>query len=350
MSRRHIFSVATLLVVALMLVSAMLWIGCSEESQNITAPASAASLENALGPNVQASEVARVMSIQNKHTPELMQLDGVVGTATGLGLNGQPVIKVFTARSGVMRIPASLDGIPVEVQVTGEFTAHALTKRYRPVPIGVSVGNNNECAAGTIGCVVMKAGKSYILSNNHVLARENNAALGEPIVQPGRYDNKPRCANKVATDQVAVLSDFEPIKFGGEANTYDAAIAEYITTDFTCATLAEFYGLPGTSPVTATVGMAIKKVGRTTSLTTGTVTAINATINVGYTNGTATFTGQIVTSASFDKSGDSGSLVVTNDASANPVALLFAGTTDGTAIVSPIAPVLSRFGVTICGQ
>ena len=350
MSKRHLFSAATILVVALLLVSSVLWIGCSDDSQNITSPASLATLENALGPNVQASEVARVMSIQNRHTPELMQLDGVVGTATGLGIDGQPVVKVFTARAGVTRIPASLDGIPVEVQVTGEFTAHALTKRYRPVPIGDSVGNNNECASGTIGCVVVKSGKSYILSNNHVLARQNAAALGEPIVQPGRYDNKPICANRLSTDKVAVLSDFEPIKFGGQSNTYDAAIAELTTADFTCATLSSYYGLPGTTPVTATVGMAIKKVGRTTSLTTGTVTAINATINVGYTNGTATFTGQIVTSSRFDKSGDSGSLVVTNNTAANPVALLFAGTNDGTAIVSPIGPVLSRFGVTICGK
>ncbi len=349
MSRKGIFTLATVLL-AMILVSSMIWIGCSDDSRNITSPASLTSLENALGPNISAAEVARVIGIQNKHTSNLMKIDGVEGTATGLGADGRPVVKVYTSKAGLAGIPSSLDGVPVEVQVTGKFTAHGLTKRYRPVPIGVSVGNNLECAAGTIGCVVTKNGKSYILSNNHVLARENEASLGEAIVQPGRYDNKPRCANNVATDLVAVLSDFEPIRFGDETNTYDAAIAEFSTTDFTCATLSSYYGLPGTTTVTATVGLAIKKVGRTTSLTTGTVTAINATVNIGYTTGTATFVGQIVTSSSFDKSGDSGSLVVTNDAASNPVALLFAGTSDGTAIVSPIAPVLSRFGVTICGQ
>jgi hypothetical protein len=349
MSKKGFFTLATVLL-ALVLVSSMMWMGCSDDSKNITSSTSLTSFENALGPNVSATEVARVVGIQNKHTSGLMKLDGVVGTATGLGADGRPVIKVYAERAGLSGIPSRLDGVAVEVQVTGKFVAHGLTKRYRPVPIGVSVGNNNECASGTIGCVVTKSGKSYILSNNHVLARENDAALGEPIVQPGRYDNRPKCANNLSTDQVAVLSEFEPIKFDGQANTYDAAIAEYITTDFVCATPSSYYGLPGTTPVDAYVGQAIQKVGRTTSLTTGTVTAINATVNIGYTHGTATFTGQIVTSSSFDKSGDSGSLVVTNDAAASPVALLFAGTNDGTAIVSPIAPVLSRFGVTICGQ
>jgi len=329
---------------ALLLASALFWMSCSEKQQSATGPERSAALT--------ASNLGRVMAVQNRHTDRLMEIDGVEGTATGLSANGTPVMKVYAEREGVAGIPSSVDGILVEVEVTGKFYAQALTKQYRPVPIGVSVGNNNECAVGTIGCVVEKGGQQYILSNNHVLARQNAAAIGEDIVQPGRYDTKPKCANKVSTDKVADLSAFVPIVFSTSANNrVDAAIALFSTTDFTCATLPAYYGLPSSTTVAATVGLAIKKVGRTSSLTTGTVTAINATVNVGYSAGTARFTGQIVTTG-ISRSGDSGSLVVTNDGNNNPVGLLYAGSSTAT-VLNPINEVLSTSqmgNLTICSQ
>ena len=172
-----------------------------------------------------------------------------------------------TETADVAGIPASVDGLPTITEPSGRFESFALTKRYRPVPIGVSVGNNNECAAGTIGCQVWIGGQLYLLSNNHVLARENNASIGEPIVQPGRYDR--RCRNYLSTDYVADLAAFEPIRFGGQNNTIDAAVASYQVSDVTCATLSSYYGYPSATPVSAYVGQTIKKVGRTTSQTTG---------------------------------------------------------------------------------
>ena len=196
--------------------------------------------------------------------------------------------------------------------------------------------------------LVYRGQELFILSNNHVLARENLGVVGEDIVQPGRYDIN--CANNVATDKVADLSDFEPLKFDGTNNYIDAAIALYSTTDMTCATLSNFYGLPGSTIVNPTVGLAVKKVGRTTELTTGTIATINITVNVGYTRGTAKFVGCFMTTRKFSKAGDSGSLVVTNTTANSPVGLLFAGTKTGDAICCPITPVLSRFGATICTQ
>jgi hypothetical protein len=166
-------------------------------------------------------------------------------------------------------------------------------------------------------------------------------------VQPGRYDNKPLCANKLATDQVGTLADFEPLKLDGTDNLLDAAIALYTISDVTCSTPTGYYGFPSGTVTAAYVGQAIKKVGRTTGLTTGTVTAINVTTNVAYTAGTGHFVGQIMTSSSFSKSGDSGSLVVTSTGN-NPVGLLFAGTSSGQSILNPIGLVLTRFGATIC--
>src|SRR5690606_12962998 len=92
----------------------------------------------------------------------------------------------------------------------------------------------------------------------------------------------------------------------------------------------------------------------TTGLTKGTVTEVNLTVSVCYVprgpfgcGGSATFTGQIgISPGTFSSGGDSGSLIVTDNSSRNPVGLLFAGSSTRT-IANPIPPVLQRFGVTI---
>ena len=55
-------------------------------------------------------------------------------------------------------------------------------KRNRPLRIGGSVGHYMT-TAGTLGCFVTKDGvNDLILSNNHVLANENAATVGDAIV------------------------------------------------------------------------------------------------------------------------------------------------------------------------
>jgi hypothetical protein len=96
----------------------------------------------------------------------------------------------------------------------------------------------------------------------------------------------------------------------------------------------------------------VQKCGRTTGCNSGTVSAVNATVRVQYSSGIATFVGQIVIDGShgpFSRAGDSGSLIVTGDAAANPVGLLFAGSNTVT-IANPIAPALQAMGVTIDGK
>ena len=58
-------------------------------------------------------------------TPGLMALPGVVGTAEG-ARRGAPVILVMVERRTpelAARIPATLDGWPVRIEVTGRFRA-----------------------------------------------------------------------------------------------------------------------------------------------------------------------------------------------------------------------------------
>ncbi len=301
-----------------------------------------------------------VMDVQERHHHRLMGIPEAVGTATGVTEDLRPVILVFTKKSiGPGWIPDTLDGVAVVAKVTGEIfamksskgTVNSNTAKWSmPVPIGVSTGNIGECSAGTIGARVKGGGKVYALSNNHVYALENKAPIGGLILQPGLYDTK--CV-KAGYNEIGTLYDFEPINFGSGTNTIDAAIALSSTGQLGQATPPGGYGIPNSKTSEAKVGLGVKKYGRTSSLTKGTITGINAKINVTYESGTATFVNQIVVRSSkpFIKAGDSGSLLVTNDPNAYPVGLLFAGNGSGTyACANRIQDVLAAFLVTIDGK
>lgn len=309
--------------------------------------------------------LARAMAAQEAHTDALLRIQGVVGTAVGLA-DGGPVVKIFTEHPGVTGLPRTLDGVTVEVQVTGKiFALHhrpghsggpggggeeepATTNRW-PVPIGISTGNEGECSAGTIGARVTDGTDVFALSNNHVYALQNEAPLGSDVLQPGRYDTN--CAID-PNDVIGTLADFEPISFIN-SNTIDAAIALSSETNLGNATPSDGYGTPKSTIVfLPAVGTAVQKYGRTTQLTKGTITGTNAILNVGYSSGTARFVDQIIVQSTkpFLKSGDSGSLLVT-DPDRNPVGLLFAGNRSGKlAVANRIDLVLGAFGVSIDGE
>jgi hypothetical protein len=300
----------------------------------------------------------RAVEVQRSNEAGLLSRPGVVGIGIGQNPSGQPVIQILTEDGSFRGLPRSLGGVPVETQVTGRFRAQqALTPAQRwprPVPIGVSVAHP-DVTAGTLGVKVRKgkgtAATYYVLSNNHVLANANLALIGDPILQPGPYDG-----GTLPGDVIATLTAFQPINFAaGSTNTIDAAIAQVVNNSVGYSTPAGGYGAPSTSTLSPSLKMPVMKFGRTTSLTTGTITGVNYTVDVAYGNGQiARFTGQfIVTGASgaFSQGGDSGSLVVAyggrNDR--KPVGLLFAGA-DNLTVANPIKPILSRFGVSIAAQ
>ena len=313
--------------------------------------------------------IRAAIAVQDRHTRRLIAIPEVVGTAVGLTETGQPAVLIFlkgTPPPGLL--PENLEGVPVLAKITGAFVAMPRppgkgpgsggggggsidpTIRFdRPVPIGVSTGNEGECSAGTISARVIKKGNVYALSNNHVYALENDASIGSKILQPGRYDTT--CLTD-SNNVIGSLSDFETLNFNVGQNTVDAAIAETTTGILGNATPTDGYGIPKSGATAAGLNDAVQKYGRTTKLTKGTITAINATVNVGYSRGTALFVNQIVVYGNkpFIKAGDSGSLLVT-DPGRNPVGLLFAGTSSGKyAIANQIGDVLNALGVTIDGE
>jgi len=214
----------------------------------------------------------------------------------------------------------------------------------RPVPIGVSTGHPN-ITAGTIGCRVTDGTNVYALSNNHVYADENKADIGDNVLQPGTYDG-----GVDPDDAIGTLADFVTIDFGPRSrNTVDAAIAVSTVDLLGNATPFGGYGTPSSTTVAADVGLSVQKYGRTTGLTEGAITGINATVRVRYDSGQARFLGQIVIGpGGFSDGGDSGSLIVTQEGN-NPVGLLFAGSSSVT-IANPIDAVLAAFSASIDGE
>jgi hypothetical protein len=315
------------------------------------------------GPDLRAATAAK-----EKYVERLLSRGGIEGVGVTLTAAGRPAVAIFTLHSGVGGIPRELDGIPVVVQVSGRVSAilpravraqpgkgpnkgpGPTSRLDRPVPIGVSIGNRGECSAGTLGARVVRGGTTYVLSNNHVLALENDAPLGSDILQPGRYDTN--CSSSDA-DVIANLSDFVEIDFGPQNNnTVDVAIAEVVAGAVGNATLPQGYGEPNKTPVAASLNQAVQKCGRTTGCNKGTVTAVNSTWQIQYSTGVARFSNQVVISGkrgSFSRAGDSGSLIVTDNAAAHPVALLFAGSSTIT-IGNPIGAALSAMNVSIDGK
>jgi hypothetical protein len=245
--------------------------------------------------------------------------------------------------------------------VQADDGAQHQARQDRPIVLGTSGGSILDqdgafCCGGTLGALVQDGdGVQHVLSNNHILARTNRASLGEDVVQPGRIDVG--CA-QVSADVVADLSAYVPISFTAD-NQVDAAMAQVRAGAVSANGAILDVGVPSATPLAPSVGLGVKKSGRTTGLTTGTITATDVTVTIGYTKKcspggrtmAARFINQFrVDSGAFSGDGDSGSLIVENvPTEARPVGLLFAGSSNST-LANPVAAVLSALDVTMVGS
>ena len=218
--------------------------------------------------------------------------------------------------------------------VLADGGAQHQVKQTPPVKMGTSGGSVADhsslyCCGGTLGCLVRRDGVLSILSNNHVLARSGSAATGEDTLQPGLIDSN--CSGTTSNIVGDFAGNLVPL---GSANV-DVGLSTARANVDSSGSILDI-GVPCTTVQAPTIGLAVMKSGRTTGFTTGSITSINTTVTVQYQKGCAqgkkfnvTFTNQIVTGA-MSAGGDSGSLLLSNDGSANPVGLLFAGSASAT--------------------
>ncbi len=268
----------------------------------------------------------------------------------------------------------------------------------RPILLGVS-GSSLEhafvedgtgsfdvfCYVGTLGSLVKDGADIFILSNNHVLAKENvpdrdptdlgisgDSSLellaspdGLEVIQPGLLDVKGPCgflgdpANAVA---YVNLNSWVPLSFEpsfdydtdppGKAplNLVDAAIAQTDSSDVDAGGYILGIGTHSGTPVSLGLTEPVQKMGRTSKHTFGTIAAVDVTLIVAYDGGAARFEDQIDIVGNCDEpfsaSGDSGSLILTvpDQSDRAPVGLLYAGGPDEEGVdhtfANPIGDVL----------
>jgi hypothetical protein len=269
----------------------------------------------------------------------------VVGVGVGAKIvkgktTDRPSVRLYVARklskgllSPALTLPAEIDGVDTDVVELGRLQAQGLSARLRkrPAKPGCSIGfalagaNADLLMAGTFGAVVSRDGSKFILSNNHVLACENELPIGTPIFQPGLLDH-----GDPGMDAIAKLSHFIPLSVS-QPNAVDCAIAEILDPALIQATLMAKVGkLASSETIDAAERMPVKKIGRGSGYTIGEVFDVSATVTLDYELGSLTFLDQILirgTSGPFSDYGDSGALVVDVD-SRRATGLLIGGNTE----------------------
>jgi hypothetical protein len=342
------FWTAAIAALSLTLLFAFALNGCEGKRDSANAPTESTA-QVSVSLEKQDARIQQLAAIQARNEDRFLQIAGARGI--GIGLDGENyVFHVFLNTSAGRRdaVPAAIEGVRVQVIETDDFVARStLTAIFPlPVPAGVSTGNKQGCFAGTRGFLMYKGTQVGYITNNHVAVAGgkflciNSAPIGTPEIQPGTYDAVPQCSITYSTT-IGTLDSYVTIKGGN--NLVDAAFVSSNTS--TISSVINVLGTPTKNAQDPAINMIVKKSGRTTEVTTGTISTINATVMINYGAGCGNykFVGQfVVTPGSFSAAGDSGSPVV--DANNNPVGLLFAGSSSST-ICNPIKTVMSQLGV-----
>jgi hypothetical protein len=326
---------------------------------------------------------AEVRPVKERIEDELLRIPGVTGVDIRRKVTkGKETEKVAivvsvekkkpkTSLDKTELIPAEIDGVPTDVveekivlqasSVLLDEAAEPLidATAYTTLEGGISMGPcrsvflsppdvpaaGNYIFVGTLGAMVRDrtSGARMALTNFHVACVDSTWAVGNTMTQPGRVDGGACPANKFGALVRAVLSDH-----------VDGAVVSIDAGKATACNIVDIGQVKGKN--TAANGMAIRKRGRTTGLTYGTVTSVDQTVSINYGDGLGTHTlkNQIrlevdtAHSTVMSDHGDSGSVVV--DANNKVIGLLFAGIDPGHTVsfANPIQSVLDELNVDLC--
>ena len=266
---------------------------------------------------------------------------------------GIPALKFFVRvkysedqLTGSDKLPQSVDGLPTDVEEVGTFRSFQNPRTMiRPGPPGCSVGfedSAGQIMAGTFGALVKRGARRFVLSNNHVLADENQLPIGALTFQPGILD----AGVPATTSAIGKLSAFVELR-SPQPNLVDCAISEVENLSLVTNSIMKI-GVPKGTTL-AQENMIVHKFGRTTGYTVGFVEATMMDVSVDYPSGVLNFENQIIikglNGASFSDKGDSGSLIVERNTS-RAIGLLIAGSASHT-IANHIGDVLGALNVSL---
>lgn len=252
---------------------------------------------------------------------------------------------------------AQVKGNPPSPQQPQPFTHH--NGLYT---CGSSIFPAHCIGAGTFGLIVRDGtGQLFGMTNNHVTGACNHAMPGLPILAPGPVD-----ATQDACDPFTIgrHSRLLPINDGIPENididqNCDVSLFTLTAANMVTSKQGNAYDTPGVvgPPIP---GTRVKKFGRTTGLTSGTLVAQAASalpvaynVNEYGVKKSVWFNNVFIVMGDngqpFSRPGDSGSLVVSDDGAGNLIAvgLVFAGNERGQSFVLPLPDVMQKLGVTI---
>lgn len=188
--------------------------------------------------------------------------------------------------------PADIGPEPQDLDpdaITPDAPASERQQRHRPVEGGLSECHRDGTAAtgGLLASVTdptagawdsnVPRGALVRVSNNHVYANTNQADFGDPVFQPSPYDGGSDA------DTVGALAGYVPLDSG-----VDVDVAARLAAPDADGLGA--YAMPNVGTGVMRSGynrlqdVRVRKGGRTTGITDGRITALNATVNVAYRN------------------------------------------------------------------
>jgi hypothetical protein len=282
----------------------------------------------------------------------------------------EPKVHVYVSRASrlaLRAIPTSAGDVPIEANRMGKLLVRpedslgatpqgVIYERHGRIACGSSCAPAGESYAGTVGAIVRKKSRDdlYLLSNNHIFAAGNHTPVGMPVMAPSMLDAG---ANRRAPTEVARHAAIVPLRSGEptqvEPCKEDVALARVVDPGRVSSwqgTEQDGYDTP-TEIADLKSGDEVKKFGRTTGLTTGSVESlVKSPTPLSYR--LKLFTAQVYfqdfwtvvgdQGEPFALQGDSGSLVVTADGKA-AAGLIFA-CDDRYALILPMTHVVKCFG------
>lgn len=291
------------------------------------------------------------------------------------GQKSAPEVVIFATGRPTARLlkalPREIDGISIVVarstgiginpdQALGDTTDPKLYQYNGRIACGSSCATATG-APGTIGALVKKRGKDdlYILSCNHVLAACNQIPLQMPIISPAPNDAKPSGPLPVS---IARLSNVIPLLFGDPTNSSpceeDVALGKVLDPDLLTSWQGDASGFDTPIKVVEPEDrMRVKKIGRSSEMTTGTIYAMvydptliqchQPSVDFKASAWFQNFAHIIADKSPFALPGDSGSLVVTEDGTA-AVGILFSASASGDyGQIIPMSRILKVLDVTL---
>jgi hypothetical protein len=311
-------------------------------------------------------DLSEIVKIKEAAEADLLKRPGVTAVDVGYKYVGgqrtdEIAIRIHVAEKKDVpldeQIPKIIEGIKTDV-LQNTFVLLVLSrpvtdvlpevdvKTYNPLLGGISIGPcraiNGHVHAGTLGAIVLLNGTStpMMLSNFHVMAVDKGAQAGDTMTQPSLIDGG-GCPNTIA-------GLLQRTSLGGSV---DCAVASLTGRDHING-IIDIGFIKGVA--NAVLGMAVRKRGRTTGLTFGTIDSVAMTQTMDYGDGigNVTLTNQIgvkvdsAHSTLFDDRGDSGSVVVNEEDKV--IGLLYLGSEDGkTGVANPIQSVLEALNISI---